>query len=138
MVIVLVNMSATSYQEGNQMKYELITPLRLAKDILRFHAREIAESPDSSRKAIYRNILTKEFGLNFSEKEIKQILCNSDTLLELTFVIFIFERRPPMTNSHYRRSVLSSIIKYFAQYAPQEYENTYKKIKSFSNFSGTA
>lgn len=127
MIIVLVNMSATSYQEGYQMKYEILTPLSLAKDILRFHAREIADAPDSSLKTIYRNILTKEFDLNFSERVIKEILCKSDTLLELTYVIFLFECRPPLTNSHYRRSVLSSIIKYFAQYAPQEYENTYKK-----------
>jgi len=119
------------------MRYEIITPLSLAKDILRFHAREIADAPGSNLKTIYRNILKREFSLNFSEKEIKEILRKSDTLLELTYVIFLFERRSK-ENTHYTSFVLSSIIKYFAQEAPQEYENTYKKIKSFSKFSGTA
>jgi hypothetical protein len=130
-------MSATSYQEAYHMRYEIITPLSLAKDILRFHAREIADAPGSNLKTIYRNILKREFSLNFSEKEIKEILRKSDTLLELTYVIFLFERRSK-ENTHYTSFVLSSIIKYFAQEAPQEYENTYKKIKSFSKFSGTA
>jgi len=138
MVIVTVDISRTRKQEDVNMKYELTTPLSLAKDILRFHAREIAESPGNSYKAIYRNILTKEFEQNFSEKEIKEILRKSDTLLELTYVIFLFERRSAKENTHYTSFVLSSIIKYFAQEAPQEYENTYRKIKSFSHLSGTA
>ena len=61
------------------------TPISLAKNILRFHARETADEPVSSQKIIHRTILEREFSLNFYEKEIKQILRKSDNLLELFF-----------------------------------------------------
>ncbi|NJD55902.1 MAG: hypothetical protein FIA94_05785 [Nitrospirae bacterium] len=121
-----------------EMKYVISTPLSLAKDIHRFYICQLSSMPDSGRKEIFRNILLKEFSMNFSEEETKEILCKCDTLAELTIAIFFFERRLQAHNCHYRRSVALSVLEYFRQKVPQEYDRTIKKVKSFSKRSGTA